>query len=460
MTTMESAPSGTYTMQIDRSTRQKPRIVDQLNDWQYIERSIHRLLAGWGRHFCEWDGKSACHRHIWEQAEVIRKLRERISEFPGGKPDAPVSVRLQVLVNAVLLAPSFEDALDGIYQHLTKALVSSYVSYVQNAHPIHDAPTVRLLHEITGAKEQEWLWYREWRRNHPHKTDSAYKTKIEKALVDCENLMGTLLVDGRAANPCGADVAFLLPKVSGRPPGTKPQHNFLPYLQADFPTHIDARRLFWAYAYMLEKSLPDDQLKWIWYGHDLPWDFHHDISRHLWDESRHGDSGLSRLKDFGISLEEIGCPNYGEDLSEPGEPMGPKELYDHVFFIGMVAETGHFEVKNEAFTDFRNGNDLDSAEMMLFDIIDETAHVQYAHRWLPVLAEKAGIDNSDYRERSVKDRRHRQAQILAKIEAEKDILASGKGSPDHLFYQNCLRRIREAVPLESFTETIRSPLPM
>jgi hypothetical protein len=455
--------------QVDRNTRIKPQIVDQLNDWQYVERSIHRLLAGWGRHFCEWDGKSACHRHVWEQAEVIRRLRERIAEFPGGKPDAPVSANLEQLANTTLLAPSFEDALDGIYQLLTKALAASYVAYVQNAHPIHDAPTVRLLHEITGAKEQEWLWYREWRRAHPHQTDPNYRDKVKKALSDCGNLMQPLQVEGLPASPCGVGIEFFLPRSSGPLPGSNPKYNFMPYVRAEFSSNLDTRRLFWAYGYMLEKSLPDEQLKWIWYGYDMPWDFHHDISRHLWDESRHGDSGLSRLKDFGISIEEIGFPGpdvadekkgIKADWTDVGSPLGPKELYEAVFFIGMVAESGHFEVKNEAFTDFRNGNDLESAEMMLFDIIDETAHVQYAHKWLPVLAEKAGIDHSGYRERGIQERKRLQSEVYAKLEKEKDYVANSKATPDYAFYLDCLRRIREAAPLERTTEAIRSPLPM
>jgi len=465
MTPIETSAPVTRAPQVDRNTRIKPRIVDQLNDWQYVERCIHRLLAGWGRHFCEWDGKSACHRHVWEQAEVVRRLRERIAEFPGGKPDAPVSAQLEELANATLLAPSFEDALDGIYQTLTKALAASYVAYVQNAHPIHDAPTIRLLHEITGAKEQEWLWYNDWRRAHPHQTDAGYKARVAKALAACGHLMAPLPVTTPRARLCGIGVDFSPPRFSGRPPGWKPKCNFMPYVRADFATNVDTRRLFWAWGYMMEKNLPDDQLKWIWYGHPMPWDFHHDISRHLWDESRHGDSGLSRLKDFGIPLEEIGFPNYGitpddADFTAPCDPLGPKDLYDAVFEIGMVAESGHFEVKNESFTDFRNGNDLESAEMMLFDIIDETVHVQYAHKWLPVLAEHAGIDNSGYRERGVQERKRRQQEVHARLEQEKDFVASSKHSPDYAFYQDCLRRVRQSAPLEGPADIVRSPLPM
>ncbi len=399
---------------------------------------------------------------------MVRRLRERISEFPGGKPDAPVSGRLQTLANAVLLAPSFEDALDGIYQCLTKALAASYAGYVQAAHPVHDAPTIRLLHEIAGAKEQEWLWYREWRRDHPHRTDAAYLEKIKQALADCGNLREPLPVEENRALPCGVGIDFPVPRRNGRPPGTEPKYDFMPYVRADFSAHVDTRRLFWAYGYMLEKNLPDDQLKWIWYSHDMPWEFYHDISRHLWDESRHGDSGLSRLKDFGISIEEIGFPGFvgskeengaPGDWSAPGQPLGPKELYEEVYFIGMIAESGHFEVKNEAFTDFRDGHDLDSAEMMLFDIIDETAHVQYAHKWMPLLAEKAGIDHSGYRERSIRERKERQAEVYASMEREAAFVAR-KDTPDYAFYQDCLRRIRESAPLDAADEKVRSPLPM
>ena len=89
-----------------------------------------------------------------------------------------------------------------------------------------------------------------------------------------------------------------------------------------------------------------------------------------------------------------------------------------VFEIGMVAETGHFTVKREAYEDFKAGGDLESAEMMLFDIIDESAHVQYAHQWLPALAEHAGVDNADYRERGVRERQRRQEQRLRQMQLD------------------------------------------
>ena len=472
------APSRPRHVLIDAQTRNRPKIVDRLNDWQYLERTAHRLLAAWGRRMPDWDGKSAIHRHVWEQAECVRRIRDRVKEFPGGKPDAAVSPRLEALANRLLFAPSFEDAMDGIYRLLLKALVAAYVDYTNKAHAVHDAPTVSVLHEINQMKSQQWLWYREYRRRVPHVTDTTFEAAVRAEIEACGGFTEALPVAaGEAAKLCGVGADFTLPKFSARTQPTRPKQDFLPYVNADFATSLEARRLFWAYAYMLEKNLPDDQLAWLYYGHDLPWDWHHDVSRHLWDESRHGDSGRSRLEDFGISVEEVGFPSYNNDekaaavaarvsgagndmaalkefedtiLAEaPMKPMTPADVYEAVFFIGMVAENGHFIVKNEAYQDFKDGQDLESAEMMLFDIIDETTHVQYAHRWLPLLAEKAGLSNTDYRERAAKMRTEFERGAAEKVATTP--LDRSPDNPAFAFYQDLLARIRAAYPLANAT---------
>jgi hypothetical protein len=467
---------------VDAATRARPKIIDLLNDWQYLERSIHRILAGWGRRVPGWDDKSALHRQVWEQSEVVRRLRERVKEFPGGKPDAPVSARLEELANAVLLAPSLADAMDGVHHLLGKALVSAYVDYATHAHPVHDAPTVAMLHEINRIKADQWLWYRDCRRRKPHTMDPTYAERVNSLIVGLAGLCEAQPATSPAARPAGVGTDFVLPRFSARDIAPRPKHEFMRFVRADFATNLEARRLFWAYAYMLEKNLPDDQLLWIYYGDYMPWEWHADLSRHLWDESRHGDSGFSRLRDFGISLKEVGFPSYEEEerikaldriasgrksnavslidsFDIPAEPMTPKDIYEAVFFIGLVAENGHFIVKNEAYKDFQAGKDMESAEMMLFDIIDETTHVQYAHRWLPVLAGHAGICVEGYRERAATVRADYESRERADIAAMQ--LSRDPKDPAYAFYQDMLARIRKVVPLANADSCpVRSPKPM
>lgn len=461
---------------VNQDSKKKPDNIALLSNWQYIEKSIHRLIAAWGRNITGWEDKSTIHRHIWDQAECVRRLRERIEQFPGVKADTHVSVELEHLVNKVLLAPNVQDALDGVYVHLLKTLVAAYGEYVASVHPVHDAPTISLLHEINQIKSQQWLWYRDYRRRHPHKTDATYREHIETALSECGQFRAALPIeDEKTAKPAGVATDFKLARFSARNEPTKAKYPFMDYIRADFSRSIETRRLFWAFAYMLEKNLPDAQLVWLYDGHYMPWEWHHDISRHLWDESRHGDSGYSRLKDFGISLDEVGFSTYeqedrekilGEYAQENGLPvedlasqeneilapykmehLSEKELYDAVFHIGMVAETGHFVVKNESYVDFREGQDMESAEMMLFDIIDETAHVQYAHRWLPLLAEHAKVDNTDYRERAAAKLRECEAESASLAAEFDENLSRTPGDPAFDFYQDLLTRLRDSTPL-------------
>lgn len=454
-------------VQVDAATRTKPKNLFRLYDWEYLERSMHRLLAGWGRNFSEWDDKTAVHRHVWQTSECVKRLRKRISEFPGGNLDVPVSRRLETFANTVLLAPSFEDALDGIYQEFAGALIHSYLMYIRSAHAIHDAPTIAILQEILTIKEEERLWFRSYRRQNPHTADASYLKNIRSEVNALGHFLEAIpLREGEEkAEPAGLRTDFLLTHRVGQPKGSERKHDLFPYLQAEFTTNAEARRLFWCYGYMLERSLADDQLAWIYDGHFMPWAFHEDISRHMWDESRHGDSGHSRLLDFGITIQDIGyMPHENLGGTEPvRKPFTPAELYERIFFIGMVAETGHFHVKREAYEDFKARGDFESAEMMLFDIVDESTHVQYAHQWLPVLAEKGAVaHHADYRARAAKVREEKQEALLSNVARfRKELVFDEARNPDYAFYRKLLRIIQEKQPLAARSpEPELSPLPM
>ncbi len=98
--------------------------------------------------------------------------------------------------------------------------------------------------------------------------------------------------------------------------------------------------------------------------------------------------------------------------------------------------------------------------MMLFDIIDETTHVQYADRWLPVLAEQAGCDNTGYRERAVKARAEKQQDELLRIEEAKKLPRTPDFAPWKR-YQDLLEKIHRVSPFSSeFKSEWRSPKPM
>lgn len=488
-------PSGTpkRTILVETTSKRVPLTVFRLAVWQYLERSIHRMLCGWSRHQTEWEDVASIHRQIWDQAEIVNRLRQRIEQFPGGKADAPVNRALEVVVETVIDAPTFEDAMDGIFDLFGSTLTAAYRSYVASVHPVHDAPTVSVLNEIIDIRDSHESWIRSYRIRRPHRTDSSYRERVTRAL-DTLAQGAVFEPPGRGdpgARPVGTVSGFRLLARPGRPSDSDAPIELFPYIRSDFTTSIEARRLFWAIGYMREKNLAIEMVRWLYDGHAMPWEWTSDVSRHLWDESRHGDSGYERLKDWGIDLNEVGLishdsewirkeppegmtvdawanevtrvPQTPVDDSDKGmlDPMTPAELYEAVFFICMIAEQGHFTVKNEAYDDFKGGEDLESAEMMLFDIIDETTHVQYGHKWLPELARQAGLDNSGYRERAATIRNERQAGEITGTERCQRLLPRQPGFAPWDHYQNLLRRIRDRAPLtNAATCQQRSPKPM
>jgi hypothetical protein len=286
----------------------KPKNVALLSDWCYIEHSLMRLLAAWGRYIADWDDKVALHRHLWEQSECVQILRNRLSEFPGttGNLDTPVSRRLESLTNTVLQAPSFEDAIDGIYSVLNSALTTAYLSYGGSAHPVHDAPTLAALRHILGFKNGMRAWLRDYRARHPHTLDADYRAAIARELEECGELQAAQAVEsGEVAAPCGVNTDFRQPLRPVPPTGATVVGDMGPFVRVDFSRSVETRRLWWCIAYAYEMTLAEEMLRWVWAAHFMPWEYQKELARHLWDESRHGDSGYSRLRDFGISLTDI-----------------------------------------------------------------------------------------------------------------------------------------------------------
>ena len=87
--------------------------------------------------------------------------------------------------------------------------------------------------------------------------------------------------------------------------------------------------------------------------------------------------------------------------------------------------------------------------------------MQIAHKWLPLLAQHAGVDNAGYRERGTKIRDESQVRANAVADEFLKTLPRTPGHPTFDFYQSLLARIRAVAPLANATTCPpRSPKPM
>src|SRR5688572_32380431 len=309
----------------------RPRIVPNayvlLSNWRYLEHSILRMIAGWGRNAGDWEDKLAVCYHTWVQAQIVDRFRKRLDMYPGGRPDAPVHAVFERLANAVLLAPSFADAMAGIHDVLSPLLVRTYAAYIGSSHPVHDRPTHDLLRETLGLKRQQREWYDDFRQRHPHTIDTNYRKRIDAVFADLNGSLGNIVEASDAiAQPCGIRTDLRLAKTPGRVKNWDEAPNVIPLVECDWNHSIEARRLFFMIGYCWEMGVAEQQLRWIYHADFMPWDFIYAESRHMWDESRHGNSGYTRLRDFGLDFEHFGYSSYGASGEGTLDPMTPKDV--------------------------------------------------------------------------------------------------------------------------------------
>jgi hypothetical protein len=473
----------------------RPRIVPNayvlLSNWRYLEYSALRIIAGWGRSAGDWEDKLAVCYHTWVQAQVVDKMRRRLDMFPGGRPDGPVNAVFERFVNAVLDAPKFTDAMAGLHAVLNPLLVQTYADYIATSHPVHDRPTHEMLREIIALKQQQAEWYDDFRKRHPHFIDSAYRARIEQALAALSGRLDGVIESGPAAEfarPCGAAIDFRMAKTPGRVKNWDKAPNVIPLLECDWNHSIDARRLFFMIGYCWEMGVAEQQLRWIYSADFMPFDFIYNESRHMWDESRHGNSGYTRCRDFGLDFEHFGYSSYGASGEGTLAPMTPKDVYEAFYGVTQIAEKGYFATKRYCFDDFAAHGDDASAEMMQYDIIDETSHVEYGRIWLEEMARRAGVDD-DYKTRGERDRRAAQQKSDQRVMMMRKILAGYDPDPSetnqpqhggecvnpgsvpaahelrnprtHAHYQWLLKETRGQQPFKDVTEAPARPnLPM
>ena len=411
------------------STSARPRMKTQsaelLAIWQYAEYSAMRVLTGWGREARHWDDKLAMCRHAWLQAENADKLRERLKMFPGNA-DAPVSGEYERALNVLFLAPDWDNAMCALHEILHPMLTSAYENYIAHSHPVHDAPTHKILREIIDGKTEQRAWYKEFASREGAALEPEYSARVRAALDEIGMFQKPLAAGESSAAPVGKNTEFQMNAAPGKVPGGEIAPNIFPFLENDWSQSVEARRLYFMIGYFWEMGVAEMQLRWLYYADFMPWEFIRDEARHMWDESRHGNSGLSRLRALVLDIEDVGYTSYGgANASGVLAPMTPRDVYEAFYNVTQIAETGYFKTKGYCFEDFRDGGDAASAEMMQFDIIDETSHTEYGRVWLQEMMKRAGVDE-DYKARATKERHEAYEKAGEKVAVYQRFLQSGE----------------------------------
>jgi rubrerythrin len=330
-------------------------------------------------------------QHIWESAGHARFLRERGRELSGFGSGEGVRDSLRQLFSEAIMPEDGYVALAGFYRVLKPALLAAYRHYLQATHHLADWPSRKLVEEFIADEERH---AQEMDGQRLPAAAAAWINHLTAALAAQGGLLGdqprTPLPAGftwSSAKPyqhpstCNRGVYPTCSSVFSFDPEETP---IVRSWLVDPKTDARVIRLM-VYVWLMMELDAVDYLATIFVDTpDAPFDLHHDMARHLWDESRHSQFGYRQLPKLGVDLMTL---EHSLDLYNILVQMPAHERYA---MMTMEFEAGSFPTKALVMDRVRELNDFEADTLLAFDRNDEQNHVRYGHRWLPEIMKLCG----------------------------------------------------------------------
>ncbi|MCC6802813.1 MAG: DUF455 family protein, partial [Anaerolineae bacterium] len=378
-----------------RETAQHTRVNDAsslLKRCYVAERQLMRITAGWFIKTSQWDLKFQLAVDQWQAGQHADVLRTRVLElrYPRRDVDKKYDPDVMGLMAEIGKAATVRDFVAGVYAVLLPALVDAYKEYLSRADTLDDAPTVyRLRHILEDEMVQIERMNALLARVVPGEADSAWVDYLRRYL---DSIGGVNGLGEKFAKP--TDYAdrpeFQVPPTTRRDERFAPMLFHLPHENK----YDKAGQQAWKRIEALDKRVAMQVWSAISHFNEIwaaeipasvmcelgsePWDFYLDLSRWMWDESRHSMMGYRALQGWGWDVPAL-IP-YGNALYNAQAEMPARQRLALLYFYeeGLLRSgTKQTEIRI-----LESAGDDGSIQDMDYDWADEAIHVSYGFKWL------------------------------------------------------------------------------
>ena len=355
--------------------------VEYLKRYAFLERACMRTLAGWLAGVPEWEAKNEFGMHIWESADAADELRARLRELRCHQPERNLSPILEKLGHDLDYGQNTAEIILTVYLVIKKALLDAYRNHPASTWADFDRPTVKIIDRLTTITEKQVAWaetffgqiqthYSGWQEWH-------------------EYIAGLLAADGGVSG--ARDIMY---------PPTQPENHplLLPWKECqrmpDWPifdpnqdfepdrrTEPEAHRLWRFKHYLNEMTAAETLGSILWMTPEMPWEFQHNVSRHLWDEIRHSQLGQIRVQQLGFKIADV------PQVVQIYNVMMTIPAVDQYALLTTVIEPNGMPEKTANREHWEEIGDEISAAAVSYDWSDENFHVRWGKKWTPVLLE-------------------------------------------------------------------------
>ena len=336
-----------------------------------------------------WEVKHDVGLHIWQNAENSRDLRTRLWELRVNNPDKGINNIIIPVFKELARAQHDYELLAGIYLVLKPALLTAYQTYVENTYDIYDYPTLPVLNKLIATTEEQIKW---GKRTLNELTDTGEKKRSTNRWMQFAQDVLEAVGGVGGSDTIQLEMPPAPPAYATRLPLPEAHRDGRFNIQIGLPPMPEMNDPNWTswhfMGYATEMQAAETLATCLWEVEDMKWEFYYDISRHCWDEIRHSQLGCHRLEQMGHHI---------SDFPHSVGSYAWRQLYDPVVrycALTYVIEAGSFPLKHETYQHYLAQGDMESAQAVMYDIVDETLHVRWGTKWVPPLMKHYGYTQS------------------------------------------------------------------
>jgi hypothetical protein len=350
-----------------------------LNRYRFVEYELLRILAAWLPATAQMELKLAIGRLLWEDAQHVQQLYQRLREVQTPAFRDPGDAALARLMAEAINAPNERDLLAGLCRVIKPALARAYRWHMQQTFANPDAPTLYAFKHILLDEEEHGAWAAEALADHPA---GAWEQYIAGLLAAAGGITGRA---ERAAAPIApaSRTIFAAPRRAARDTRFKLVDREAGKLPQAADAATERLREFESYS---QEMLAAETVALILYlSPGMPWEFVYSSARHCYDETRHCKLGIEWLARHGLDYTQVPQNTLIYAWRSQYDPATQYCL------LTMGNEKHAFPYRRQRLAAYRGAGDRLSADFLSYDMADERQHVAYGRKWLPQLMAQHGI---------------------------------------------------------------------
>ncbi len=346
---------------------------------------LFRVIAGFIPANARWELRREVAEVVFRDARQVQELRRRCRELGSAPAEKHRSLGVagRGVIEALCEAPDAGAGFRGIFGVVKPRLREAFGDYLRDDLRVFDAPSIPVVEGVVAELDRQIAWAAEQVEVHSP-VESDWLKRVEGMAAELIGELGSGVRASVEPVRSGRRMGSLPVLRSVLPEGFRQALARLPEGAAD---DYATRELYHAHNFLMEIQAADSCASLLFDAPDMPWDFYFDLARHMWDESRHCEFGEMKLRALGRDVRELGVSNAAYVLRQT---INPLDRYAAL----TTQEADAFPGKHAGLKDaLEHGDDL-SARAWSYDISDETQHVRYGHKWLPVMIAETGDPRS------------------------------------------------------------------